>query len=133
MRDLNAWDPDIAMYRSIGCSPQDPASLDVSNAGGAILNDTGLHYKYASVPVSDTGILVLHANPKRVKAIVQNRTTTPCDVFISALGAFGLGLLMEGLAADVEIDGYMPTTSDLYAIATPGGSTTVSVLEAYYI
>lgn len=134
VRDLNAYDPSIAMYRSIGCSRQDPASLSVSNAGGSVLNDTDIVVTQATVTVPATagGILVLDAKPTRVKAIIQNRSSEPCDLFLApAAGTYGTGVLLAGLASDLEIDGYCPWTQKVFGI-TGANTTTLSVIELSY-
>jgi len=134
LRDLNAYDPSIATYRSIGCSRQDPAALNTSNAGGSVLNGTDIVVTQATVSVVSTlgGTQILDANASRVKAIIQNRSGVALDVFLAPVaGVYGTGVLLENIGSDIEIDGYMPWLGKIYGIAS-AGTADVSVIEMAY-
>jgi hypothetical protein len=134
VRDINAYDPSIAMYRSVGCSRQDPAALNTSNAGGSVLNGTDIVVTQTTVTVASTlgGTEILDAKDSRVKAIIQNRSGVALDVFLAPVaGLYGEGVLLESVGSDIEIDGYMPWLGKIYGIAS-AGSSVVSVIEMAY-
>jgi len=134
VRDIQGYDWTSASYRTAGMSPQDPGALCTSNAGGGILQDIGIKVTQTAVTVPATagGILVLAANPKRVKAIIQNRSAEACDLFLAlTAGTFGTGVVLENAGSDMEIDGYAPWTSEIWGV-TGANTASVSVIEMAY-
>lgn len=86
---------------------------------------------FTTVPVANTGTLILAANNRRFYAVIQNRSNTDIWIMFGSQNAVGEGIMIPANGFSYEIDRMNLWQGAVYAIHNAGANKSVNVLDCH--